>query len=219
MRRIKKDLGNHHKTQPIKDPKELKRVIDYLIWECDHAKTKVKKYQADRNYILILIGFNTGFRAEDLLQLKVKDVEKGYWYIKENKTGKRQMFKMNNMLYNEIKAYLERYNLKSNDYLFMGQKKFDTYNKITRTVIYPITKQNCTLILNKIKKACGIKYTFGLHSLRKTYGYQNYANGMDLITVQRMYSHSTPINTLMYIMWDDKDIAGAKESVFMGKKD
>lgn len=38
--------------------------------------------------MLFLIGFNTAFRAEDLLQLRVKDVIKGFVSIKENKTKK-----------------------------------------------------------------------------------------------------------------------------------
>ena len=124
-RRIK-STGGKKPTLPIKDEKLLKRVMDYLQFECDHAKSKIKKYQADRNRMLFLIGFNTAFRAEDLLQLKVSDVEKGYVSIKENKTKKWQHFRMNKQLHEDIMKYVNKYNLKINDYLFMGQKKKDT---------------------------------------------------------------------------------------------
>ena len=106
-RRIKK-TGGQEQTLPIKDKKTLDRVMTYLINEKEHAKSKIKQYQAYRNYILFLIGFNTAFRAEDLLQLRVKDVIKGYVSIKENKTGKMQNFRMNKQLHEEILKYIEK---------------------------------------------------------------------------------------------------------------
>ena len=93
-RRIKK-FGGQSETLPIRDKKLLDRVMEFLLQERDHAKTEIKKYQAYRNYMLFLIGLNTAFRAEDLLQLKTKNVITGYISIKENKTGKMQNFRMN----------------------------------------------------------------------------------------------------------------------------
>ena len=217
-RRIKTDSGKD-KTLPIKDSKQLKRVMDYLRLQIDLAKSDIKIYQAHRNYILFLIGFNTAFRAEDLLQLKVKDVFKGYVSIKENKTGKWQHFKMNKNLHEEILEYINKYQLKDNQYLFMGQKKKDTHNGITVDVIYPITRQNCqNTIFPKVIKACGIDFTFGLHSLRKTYGYQWIKNGGNLITLMKMYNHDEPATTLLYVMWDTQDIDEARESIYIGGK-
>ena len=126
MSRRIKSTGGQEQTLPIKDKKMLDRVMLYLINQKEHSKSKIKEYQAYRNYILFLIGFNTAFRAEDLLQLRVKDVIKGYISIKENKTGKMQNFRMNKQLHEEITKYIETYELKNNDYLFMGQKKKDT---------------------------------------------------------------------------------------------
>ena len=206
-------------TMPIKDPKLLKRVMDYLAYEIEHAKTKIKRYQAYRNYMLFLIGFNTAFRAEDLLQLRVKDVIKGYVSIKENKTGKMQNFRMNKKLHTEILEYIAAYDLKESDYLFMGQKKNDSYKGRTFKVIYPITRQNCQkTIFPKVIKACGIDFTFCLHSLRKTFGYQAYMNGLDLITLMRMYNHEEPSITLLYIMWNTEDIEKQRELIFIGGK-
>jgi len=218
MSRRIKTSGGKEMTLPIKDEKLLNRVLDYLQKECDRAKSDVKKYQADRNYMLFLIGFNTAFRAEDLLQLKVKDIEKGYISIKENKTGKWQHFRMNKQLHEDIMNYVNKYELVSNDYLFMGQKKKDTRAGITRDVIYPITRQNCqNVIFPKVIKACGIDFKFGLHSLRKTFGYMWYKNGGSLITLQKMYNHEAPEVTLMYVMWDSEDIEKERESIYIGK--
>lgn len=217
-RRIKK-YGGKQMTLPIKDEKLLKRVMDYLRRQIDHAKTPIKEYQAHRNYILFLIGFNTAFRGEDLLQLKVLHVENGYYSIKENKTGKWQNFRMNKQLWEEIMEYVHKYDLKSNDYLFMGQKTKDTHRGITKDVIYPITVQNCdSVIFPKIRKACGINFKFSLHSLRKTFGYMWIKKSGNLITLQKMYNHESPDVTLLYVMWDIEDIESARESIYIGGK-
>lgn len=216
-RRIKK-TGGQEQTLPIKDKKTLDRVMTYLINEKDHAKSKIKQYQAYRNYILFLIGFNTAFRAEDLLQLRVKDVIKGYVSIKENKTGKMQNFRMNKQLHEEITKYIETYELKNNDYLFMGQKKKDTFQGKTKNILYPITRQNTRLIFRKVAEAVGIDFKFGLHSLRKTFGYMYILNGGNIITLMKMYNHDEPSTTLLYVMWNREDAEREREAVFIGGK-
>lgn len=217
MARRIKYFGGKDETLPIKDKKLLKRVMDFLVREKEHAKSDIKRKQAYRNYMLFLIGLNTAFRAEDLLQLRVKDVEKGYVSIKENKTGKMQNFRMNKQLHDEIMEYINTYELKPNDYLFMGQKKKDTYKGNTRDVIYPITRQNCQeTIFPKVIKACGIDFKFGLHSLRKTFGYMYIANGGNVITLMKMYNHDSPDVTLLYVMWNTTDIEKERESIFIG---
>ena len=122
MSRRIKHFGGQQETLPIKDKKQLDAVMRYLRLQIEHAKTEIKKKQAYRNYMIFLIGLNTAFRAEDLLQLRVKEVEKGYVSIKENKTGKMQNFRMNKNLHNEITEYINYMKLTSSDYLFMGQK-------------------------------------------------------------------------------------------------
>ena len=216
-RRIKK-TGGQKETLPIKDKRMLDRVMKYLIYEKEHAKSDIKRYQAYRNYMLFLIGFNTAFRAEDLLQLRVTDVEKGYVSIKENKTGKMQNFRMNKKLHQEIIDYIEKYDLKKNDYLFMGQKKKDTYKGITKKVIYPITRQNCRIIFKKVAEQNGIDFKFGLHSLRKTFGYMYMINGGNLLTLMKMYNHDKPSTTLLYVMWDTVDAEKEREATFIGVK-
>lgn len=218
MSRRIKNTGGQEQTLPIKDKKMLDRVMLYLINQKEHSKSKIKEYQAYRNYILFLIGFNTAFRAEDLLQLRVKDVIKGYVSIKENKTGKMQNFRMNKQLHEEIIKYIETYELKNNDYLFMGQKKKDTFQGKTKNILYPITRQNTRLIFRKVAEAVGIDFKFGLHSLRKTFGYMYILNGGNIITLMKMYNHDEPSTTLLYVMWNREDAEREREAVFIGGK-
>lgn len=218
MARRIKYFGGQQETLPVKSKKMLDTIMIYLWRNKEHATSKIKEYQAYRNYMLFLIGFNTAFRAEDLLQLRVKDVIKGFVSIKENKTKKVQNFRMNKKLHEEIKNYIETYDLKEHDYLFMGQKKKDTYKGITKNVIYPITRQQGRNICKKVSDAVGIDFKFGLHSLRKTFGYMYIKNGGNVITLMKMYNHSSPDITLLYVMWGKEDAEKDRELIFLGGK-
>lgn len=214
-RRIKR-FGGQQETLPIKSPKQLEQVMRYLRLQQEHAKTEIKKRQAYRNYMIFLIGFNTAFRAEDLLQLRVKDVEKGYISIKENKTGKMQNFRMNKNFHNEVMKYVEDMDLTSSDYLFMGQKTKNTYRGKQYKVLYPVTRQNMNKIFHKVSDAVGIDFKFGLHSLRKTFGYMYILNGGNVITLMKMYNHDSPDVTLVYVHWGKEDAENDREAIFIG---
>ena len=96
-RRIK-SIANAQTTEPIREEKDILNLLNHMLKKYEKAKTDVKKYQAYRNYMIIYIGLNTAFRAEDLLQLRVKDINNGYVHIQENKTRKVQYFKLDNRL-------------------------------------------------------------------------------------------------------------------------
>lgn len=211
-RRIKYFAGQHE-TQPIKDKKQLQSLLYYLLNQIDKAKTPVKKYQADRNYMLVLVGLNTAFRAEDLLQLRVTDLN-GYISIKENKTGKMQNFKMNKAFKDEIDAYVKRWELGKYDYMFMGQK-----TKVNGKPYHlPINRQQGHRIVSRAGEAIGINFVFGLHSLRKTFGYQYIDNGGNVLTLMKMYNHDAPDVTLRYVCWGREDAEKARENTFIGVK-
>ena len=213
MARRIKYFGGQKETQPIKDQRQLQELLYYLLNQIDKAKTEVKQYQAYRNYMLVLIGLNTAFRAEDLLQLRVCDLN-GYISIKENKTGKMQNFKMNKDFKAEIDKYVERWNLGRYDYMFLGQKKIVDGKKY----IYPINRQQGHRIVSQAGKAIGINFVFGLHSLRKTFGYQFVNNGGNVLTLMKMYNHDSPDVTLRYVCWGRDDAEKAREDTYIGVK-
>lgn len=210
-RRIKL-FGGQHQTLPIKDTKVLENFMYYLLQKRERAKTDIKRYQADRNWCLCLVGFNTAFRAEDLLQLRVKDLSNGYISIKENKTGKMQNFRMNKKFHQDILDYVERNNLTEYDYMFLGQKKTQGGKKY----IYPITRQQAHHIVSKTAKDIGITFVFGLHSLRKTFGYMYIKNGGKPETLMKMYNHDDYNVTLRYVSWGVDDAEQDREAVYLG---
>lgn len=183
-----------------------------MLTKYEKAKTPVKQYQAYRNYMIILIGLNTAFRAEDLLQLRVKDINNGYVHIQENKTKKIQNYKMTSQLSNEISKYVKMFDLKPSEYLFLGQKGQEDgkpYN-------YPITRQMAYKMISKAGEELGFGFVFGVHSLRKTFGYRYIKNGGNLLTLMAMYNHSKPDITLKYVMWQDEDISRDRKAFYIG---
>lgn len=212
MARRIKTFGGQHQTLPIKEERQLNEFMYNLLRKRECAKTKVKKYQADRNWMLCLVGFNTAFRAEDLLQLRVCDLIDGYVHITENKTGKMQNFKMNKKFHQEIKAYVERNNLTRFDYMFLGQKKLQD----GKVYSYPITRQAAHRIVSKNAKEIGINFTFGVHSLRKTFGYMYIKNGGKPETLMKMYNHDDYNVTMLYVCWGKDDAEKDRASRFLG---
>ena len=82
-RRVKTSADQNDKTLPIKDIKQQNNMLYYWL----NKKSKANGYNAyiaDRNYLFIFLGLNTAFRAEDLLQLRPKDLDGGYVRIRQN---------------------------------------------------------------------------------------------------------------------------------------
>ncbi len=210
-RRIKY-FGGQHETKPIKHQREIDALYNYFLKQIERSKSDIKRYQAERNYMLIHIGLNTAFRAEDLLQLRVADVRKGYISIKENKTGKMQNFKMNKQFHQDILNYINKYGFGEYDYLFRGQKNYVN----DRVYIYPINRQQGHRIVSNAGRAIGISYTFGLHSLRKTFGYQYIKKGGNVITLMKMYNHDSPDVTLKYVCWGKEDAEHDRTAMYIG---
>ena len=212
MRRVKYKSSGKQTTLPIKDMREINRIASYLLIKRDKAKQKGqdKRYLTYyRNYMLFICGINLAFRAEDLLQLRVKDLVDGYVQIKENKTGKSQIFPLNKAFVADVKRYVEVMSLTPHEYLFPSQRP---------GVIGAITRQQADRIMWDIKRNCKINYTFAMHSLRKTFGYMYYKNGGKLLTLQKMYNHDDPSTTLRYIMWDDNDVQKERQTIYIGAK-
>lgn len=212
-RRIKSD--NFKTMYPIKSEEQLKDCYEWLRFQIHKAKSNIKKYQAERNYMVFHIGVNTAFRAEDLLQLRVKDLITGYIHIKENKTGKLQRFPIQKHLYKDICDYIEKYNLTNNDYMFQGQTKKHTYDGTERDIIKAITKQYYLRVMKKLAKGVGIRFPLGIHSLRKTFGYHYYKKHKHLITLAKMLNHSDYNVTLRYIMWDTDEIEKVRNDFYI----
>ena len=55
------------------------------------------------------------------------------------------------------------------------------------------------LVLRLAAQEVGIREKVGTHTMRKTYGYQLFKQGVDITRIQKMLNHSSPEITLAYI--------------------
>jgi integrase len=159
---------------PIRDKNLIQEIKEYL------------KQTNERNYILFLLGINTGLRIKDILKLKVRNVEGWSIYIRESKTGKPKEVFMPNELKRAVRNYIKGKH--KNEYLFKSRQG---KNK-------PITVSMAYIILKQIEDEFGLE-RIGCHSLRKTYGYHFYKQYGDVAALQDMLNHSHPEITKRYI--------------------
>ena len=139
-----------NEVQPIRDKEKIEEMKNKLLKD------------SYRNYLLFLVGINTGLRIRDLLKLKVEDVKnKSHIILKEQKTGKIKKFYINSQLREEFDRYIQ--GMEDQEYLFKSQKG---NNK-------PISRVQAYRILNNASDRVGLKY-IGTHTLRKTFGYWHY---------------------------------------------
>lgn len=162
-------------VDPIRDGKKVEDISIYL------------RKGSERNYIMFILGINSGLRISDILKLRVKDVKnKEYINIREKKTGKQRIFPLNAFMKKEIKAFTETMEL--NEYLIKSRQNSNT--QLSRQMAYKIIRE--------AGEAQGIA-NLGTHSLRKTFGYHFYKQYKDIVTLQKIFNHADPSITLRYI--------------------
>lgn len=166
-------------VQPIRDKKKIEQMKQELL------------KSNGRDYMLFVIGINTGLRVSDILSLKVSDV-KGKTHIKivEQKTKKEKRFLINNQLRKEINKYIAK--MSDDSYMFASR---NGENK-------PITRVQAYRILNKAADVVGLE-EIGTHTMRKTFGYWHYQQYKDAAILQDIFNHSAPSVTLRYIGIND----------------
>ncbi|MEC0117360.1 tyrosine-type recombinase/integrase [Bacillus cereus] len=161
-------------VQPIRSKEQI-----------EDMKWALKRHCSERDYILFLIGINTGLRVGDLLKLKVSDVKnKRKLVIKEGKTQKARQLNLVN-IYDEVQAYIRGIDL---EWLFPSRKGDKS---ITPTQAY---RQ-----LQKAADMAGIETGTGTHTMRKTFGYWFYKQTRDVAKLQQILNHTHPEITLRYI--------------------
>ncbi|MYL44404.1 tyrosine-type recombinase/integrase [Virgibacillus halodenitrificans] len=168
-------------VQPIRS----KELLEDMKWS-------LKKWCGERDYILFLLGINTGLRVGDLLALKVKDIRrKKRIVIKEGKTKKPRTIYITN-IYDEVQGYIKTVD---SEWLFPSRKGDK-----------PISTTQAYRALNKAGNMVDIEEGIGTHTMRKTFGYWYYKQTKDVARLQRILNHSHPEVTLTYIGITEEEI-------------
>ncbi|MEC5308779.1 site-specific integrase [Bacillus thuringiensis] len=161
-------------VQPIRDPEQIQQIKEYL------------KEKNARNYILFVMGINTGLRVSDILKLKVGDVQGSHISMREMKTGKQKRIQITSSLKRELKWFNEGREFE--EYLLKSRKGKN--HPIGCSMAYKILKSTAAEFgLDKI----------GTHTLRKTYGYHMYMQTKNIALLMEIFNHSSEKVTLRYI--------------------
>lgn len=148
---------------------------------------RILKENGSRDYLLFLIGINSGLRISDLLKLKVADVKnKEYIELIEQKTNKYKRFPITKSFKHELEEFISCKD--GEEWLFKSKRGKR-----------PITRIQAYRIISKACLKAGITAHIGTHTLRKTFGYHFYRENKDVALLQCIFNHSTPSVTLRYI--------------------
>lgn len=163
-----------HIAEPIKSKKDIKAVEQYL------------KEHNERDYVIWVLGLNSGLRVSDIVGLNVSDVvDKTHITIIEKKTQKRKSFYINDKLKKVLKSFTKGRNL--DEPLFLGKQG----RRLNQRQVYRFLVDVCSKL--------GIKSKVSTHTMRRTFGYHHYQQYKDAVILQKIFNHSSQRITLMYI--------------------
>lgn len=182
------------KTQPLKELEQINELKNYFL---QRGET--------RNYALIVIGLNTSLRISDILALRWKDVYnfqtrcyRQHLHVTEKKTQKKNTVALNGAIVDALELLWDDQNYISPErYLFLSQKG----------VNQPITRNRAFTIIKEAANTLGFEDNISCHSLRKTFGYQAWKQGVQPALLMSIYNHSSYEITKHYlgINQDERD--------------
>lgn len=179
-------------TTPIKDDKKLNELLD--VYD-----------EYSKNQLLLKYCLNTGLRISDVLSQKVgPNTTSQYIEMKEQKTRKTKTISLSNQLKRYIDTYVKINELSSDDYLFFNSR--DKSKNISRQMAHKI--------ISNAGEMVGLDIS--AHSLRKTFGYRAYKQGVDLSLLMDIFNHSNQSVTLKYIGITQDNINTVYESMNIG---
>lgn len=173
--------GDIIKVEPIRDPKAIRRIKQILSDNLVH-------------HALFVVGINSAFRASDLVNMKLRDVQDGRITVREQKTAKVRTVTMNPSTQETIYQLVAAKNLGFDDFLFGGLRGRYTVNYVNALV-----KRWC--------REVGLSGNYGSHTLRKTWGYhQRTTFKVDLPLLMRAFGHSSQRQTLTYLCIEEREV-------------
>jgi site-specific recombinase XerD len=143
-----------------------------------------------RDECILLMLFDSGVRASELIQLKVRDVDLGSGSFEvRGKGDKKRTCYLGRATTKSLMAYLRRAKLPPAAPLFPASTGSGAGKHLTRSGLLHLVK--------RIAKAAGV--SANVHQLRRTFATTILQNGSDLVAVRDMLGHSSIHMTLKYL--------------------
>ena len=179
------------KVEPIRNPKDIKKIKKILL-----SQDKL------RDYALFCTGINSGLRTQDILALRVGQVD-GLAVgervsLIEKKTGKPNVLIVNGEIRSAIDQYLAtRPDRTPDEFLFLSRKYRNS----------PLSVYAITHYIQSWCDQIGLKGNYGAHTLRKTWCYQMRTQyGVSWEKLAKRLNHSGPSVTRRYLCVQDEEV-------------
>lgn len=171
-----------HTVEPIRNLKDIRAIKGVLAGRL-------------RDLALFVIGIHTGFRGQDLLGLRWRDVLTDAGRITERislteaKTRKTRTLP----LQENARIALEQ--------LWRAKQptSLDTWVFEGRQGNGRLSTGRLHQLINRWAKEAGVHGHFGAHTLRKTFGYQLRQQGTDIGLLMMVFNHTNPAVTRRYL--------------------
>lgn len=169
-------------VEALRDIKDINAIKKYL------------KKHSERDYVLFVIGINTGLKLTEMLSLQLQDfmdisgVVNRFIIVPQKEGCPNKEVYINEQVKKAVYHYAKEKQLKQEDYLFASVK-----TKL------PISRQQAYRIIHDAAAAVGLHGKIGTNSMRKTFGFHAYKRGVAISLLQKYFHHSTRAETLKYL--------------------
>lgn len=173
------------KSEPIRQKETLEQLKNYFL----------EKGQM-RNYAFIVIGTNTVFKVNDILNLRWEQVYdfKNQRYRREirvlrQNSGKEDISYINEAITKALDVVRETTEVEPEHYIFKSRKGENR----------PISRTRAFTIIKEAAQEIGLEENISCQSLRKTFGYQAWKKGVNVEKLQAVYRQSSRDKTVAYL--------------------
>jgi integrase/recombinase XerC len=190
----KRELVTNNPMQKVISPKTSKRLPEYI--EQKPMQTLLGHdlftfdFPGQRDKLIIELFYNTGIRRDELINLKISDVNLGQQTLKVlGKGNKERIIPFNQKLAEIIKNYLElRKEMATNEipYLLLTDKGVKMYDRF----VYSKVKHYLSIVTTADKRSP--------HVLRHTFATHLTNQGADLNAIKELLGHTSLAATQVY---------------------
>ena len=159
----------------------------------------------DRDYLFILLTYESGARTAESIKLRLQDIEidekHNTAYILFRSSGKSMPRKVPILLaYRRLVDYISKHALRKNPNSFLFYSKKTQDNKVSYVYVASLIRRLC--------KKAEIRHR-SLYKFRHSRAQNLLSSGADIKTVQKMMGHTNIKTTAIYLSTIDKDIIKA----------
>ena len=184
-------------AEPIRDKQHVAALLSYYANRGD-----------TRNHLLITLGIFTALRISDILSLSWNDVYnfntkklRKSIHLTEQKTGKSKIIAVHKELRTALVTHMSS--------MRPARPNPDTVLILNSRTNKAISRVQAHRIVRSAGEGINLPYTISCHSLRKTFGYHTWKEGISPAVIMDIYNHSNLHVTRRYlgITQDDKNAA------------